>query len=381
MSERPPFRWAAIAIGTASAALAVILGFQLIGSEESLPREPTTTPTVTGPAPHATPAPPDPVPLLDRAPPGTEGRFPEELLYQESRQDGAALHRLDLRTGEDEVLFEARTGEFKLAPAGEHVAYVTAPVGPSPATANAPTPAAQTPILHIRDLESGEETTIEGVGSPEWSFDGQHLSVVRADVETLGLATISVEDMEVRALDLPEEFEWILVGWADDRLMLFRREGGRLFIASRGGALQAVPSADGELRSPSPLGTYAFTITPDHLAIFQPVNGEPGTIVDIDPWFNEIVNWTEDERMYAAVASGFKVNSPSAVLVLNPEGGSYRVPGTDGAVAALPTADGEGFLLVKGKHIEWTLASCLPTGECKRVPAVLPLGSPLLRLR
>ena len=317
--------------------------------------------------PHATPTPAPPsTPLLQRAPAGEPGTYPTELLYQEADGEGARLHRFDLRTGDDEVLVEVPASQILLPPQGDYLAYLTEDGAPA---------------LHIRHLETGEEEVFDGLAAPEWSWDGERLFVVRLGNPPPALATISVDEMEVRPLELPQAIEWSAIGWADDELLLFRRPGEGLFLASDDGTLVPIPTPEGEVRDPAPSGEYTFANSLEATtALFQPVDGSPPTIVDLGEWIIGVLGpWAGDDRVFAPVATAFEVDAPSAVLVLDPAGASWQVPNTQGAVRAFPTPEGEGFVLLRGKRGAHRAWACLPNGECRAAPGTIPLNATLLR--
>lgn len=363
--------------GAVLVAALVFVSLRLAGSEEG------PTNGVSGPEspdPHATPVPASPpAPLLSRAPAGTEGRFPTELLYAKELEETMEIRRMDLGTGKDRVVAEV-PAEVVLAPmVGDHVAYVT--IRTEDGREVAPSSDQDgTPVLILRNMATGKETRFEGasLGSPNsWSWDGQHLLVSTQG----GLGRIDVADMELEPLDLPPAIEWTPIGWADERLVLFRRPGEALFLVSPDGALAPAPTPDGELRSVSPQRPYVFAESHEADAVFQPLDGGTPSVIDMKDWIFGQTYWTRGDRVFGAVASGHEITSPSVVLVLDPEGQSWEVPNTEEVVRAIPKADGEGFVLARGKTGRfWSVWACRLDGECRESPGVVPLGTPLLRV-
>lgn len=332
--------------------------------------------------PHATPTPtPSPAALLGGPPNGKEGTYPTEILYSEDDPDSARLHRLDLRTGEDRVLLEAPAAGILTAPVGDYAAYKTLRTEDGREVRDADG-APATPVLHVVNLETGEDETFEDVSDPWWSWDGERLLVSRAGADPPAIGTLAVDETEVRPLELPPAAKWVPMGWAEDRVLMFKYPEEALFLASRDGALEPVATPDGVIRlDPSPEGRYVLATSHEDDAVFQPLDGGRPTVVDLEDWIFGVTKWARNDLVFGAVAtSKTEDDAPSVVLVLDPGGSSWEVPNTADAVRAIPTPDGEGFVLVRGHTGEHRLWACLLDGTCRRVPGTVPLGSVVMQV-
>src|SRR5207302_3467655 len=105
-------------------------------------------------------------------------------------------------------------------------------------------------------------------------------------------------------------------------------------LLSLDGTLTEAPTFDATLRSPSPDGKWEFGITHDHKAgVFVPLDGGGKPVsISLGPWILGNSWWSHGDLFFASAATGYKVSSPSAVLLLDPAKGTMLpIPGTQGA--------------------------------------------------
>jgi hypothetical protein len=103
-----------------------------------------------------------------------------------------------------------------------------------------------------------------------------------------------------------------------------------------------------------------------HQAVFLPLpEGRPVTL-GLGNWILGSVHWTANDLLFASAATGYKIDSPSAALVLDPAKGTlYAVPHTQGMVDAFPSPGGGSFVVARGKHPPaWHLSACTASGHC-----------------
>ncbi len=298
----------------------------------------------------------------------TGGRPPRTFTYVEIGSGGTWVRRLDLATGGIQDLFLAPSNNVSLAPTGDHAAYVMVrlkggkEVSPGPGVTG-------TPLVHVVDLASGQDTVVGEGSGPTWSYDGSRLAAYRS-VDPSGQIT-EVVAMSIGRGGLtpitPPGY-WSIVGWGGDRLLVYRKPPFRLFFLSLDGRLQEAPTPDATVQSVSPDGRWVFAASRLGGAVFQPLSGGRPAVIDLGPWQLGATYWTGNDLLFAAAATGTDVSAPSTILVLDPSRGTMlELPGTGRAVATIPSPDGRSLALIRGKFPpDWHVWGCSTGGSCRK---------------
>jgi hypothetical protein len=337
-------------------AVAIVIA-RMGGSQPQTSSTPSALPLVS------IPPPPSPAPAFVAAPKGT---LPKSLAYVQVEPKRTVLNQIDLATGKITELFATpgQSGIFA-SPNGDTVAYVmvrTASGKEVPAQAGRE----GTRVIHVRNLQTGADVEVGEGSRPGWSWDGTHLAAYQSTPQGVRVVAMTLADPHLRPVTPPGPV-WTILGWADDRLLLFGYPL-RLYTAGLDGTLEQIPSPDATTRDPSPDGRWIFSVSHQGDAVFQPLGTRDTVVIDLGPWQLGQSYWTRNDLVVVAAATGTEIDAPSAVLVLDPATGSMlEVPNTQGAVAAFPAPDGASFVLARGKFPPiWKLWTCRLSGDCTR---------------
>jgi hypothetical protein len=161
---------------------------------------------------------------------------------------------------------------------------------------------------------------------------------------------------------------WSIVGWAGDRLLVYRKPPFRLFFLGFDGHLQEAPTPDATVQSVSPDGKWVFAASHQGDAVFQPLSGGQPEAIDLGSWQLGVTYWTANDLLFAAAATSTDVSAPSTILMLDPSKGTMlELPNTGGAVATIPSPNGRSFALIRGKYPpSWHVWGCPTGGSCRK---------------
>jgi len=266
------------------------------------------------------------------------------LLYMR----GARLHRLDLRTGGDEVLRTLPPAEVHAASASAWLALVTA----APSTNDF----AVDPRLSLLHPDSGRRRRLGPGFAPLWRPDGDAVAYLRpveersCDAET---CSGRVEVVTVGISGDPETLlgpgHWTLLAWAGSRLLLGERhDPGAVTIAGGRQRSQRLPLAPAELWGASPDGRWVVVSRPRGAAFIgldraaqlgRPLALVAGGRLAEGAWS------PHSDTLAGVVLRGVEDGVPSSRVVLSsPEGGTRGLRGSKGAASEpLWSADGRSI--------------------------------------
>jgi hypothetical protein len=257
------------------------------------------------------------------------------------------LHRLNLRTGGDEVLRTLPPSDVDAAPASAWLALVTARGEADFATE---------PRLSLLHPDSGERRPLGPGFAPLWRPNGDALAYLRpveernCEAETCAgrVEVVTARISGVRETLLAPGY-WTLLAWAGPRLILGDREDpDSVAILGEGGSLQRISLPPAKLWGASPDGSWMVVARPRGAA-FVPLSqaeklGRRRPLV-ADGRLAEGAWSPNSDAIAGVVLQGIADGVPSSRVVLSsPQGSTRSLPGSKGAAGApLWSADGRAI--------------------------------------
>ncbi|HZJ50417.1 MAG TPA: hypothetical protein VFF07_06085 [Actinomycetota bacterium] len=258
---------------------------------------------------------------------------PLSLLYLR----GARLHRLNLRSGGDEVLRTLPPAEVHAAPDSAWLALVSAPGA---------TDFAAEPRLSLLHPDSGRRRRIGPGFAPLWRPDGDAVAYLRPVEERSCDAETCAGRVEVVTAGVSGEREillgpghWTLLTWAGPRLLLADLDDpGAVTITGGPGPSHRLPLAPAELWGASPDGRWVVVARPREAAFIALSQADelgrrrglmPGGRLAEGAWS------PHSDTVAGVVLQGIEDGVPSSRVVLSsPDGASRALRGSKGAAGA-----------------------------------------------
>jgi hypothetical protein len=285
----------------------------------------------------------DGAPTSGADPQPTRRRDPLSLLYVR----GDRLHRLDLRTGGDEVLRRLPPADVHAAPASAWLALVTAP-GAADFAAH--------PRLSLLHPGSGERRRLGPGFAPLWRPDGDAVAYLRpveersCDVEACaGRVEVVSTELSGDRQTLLGPGHWTLLAWAGPRLLVADIDDpGTVTITGGPGPSHRLPLAPAELWGASPDGRWVVVAGPRGAAFIALNRADElgrrralmtrGRLAEGE--------WSpHSDAVAGVVLRGVEDGVPSSRVILSsPEGASRPLRGSKGAAGApLWSVDGRAI--------------------------------------
>ena len=303
--------------------------------------------------------------------PSPTSPFDEGVLYL----DRYSLHHLPLAGGAEEVVGRVPSVDVAASPSGGALAYVVAEE-PAPGDEDF----IARPELHLRDLSTGEDTTIGPGHAPLWHPDGDNLAYLepRALRECEGevcegASRVVIADLaRERRRTLLDDGNWALLGWSGDRVLVADQAAGATLSVGAGSSrrLDVAPSL---VWGASPDGRWIAEVDGDGLR-FTPGPGFSGRAPRVD-----LAGSIPGEGAWSPTSDrlGVVLLSPGAGLratelgLIDPTGRLRRVPGSSGASGpVLWASDGTTFAFTRaagrrGLRLEAVLCEGGEALECR----------------
>ena len=258
---------------------------------------------------------------------------PLSLLYLR----GARLHRLDLRTGGDEVLRTLPPADVHAAPDSAWLALVSDPRA---------TDFAAQPRLSLLHPDSGRRRSIGPGFAPLWRPDGAAVAYLRPVEERSCDAETCAGRVEVVTAGLSGERDillgpghWTLLTWAGPRLLVADLDDpGAVTITGGPGPPHRLPLAPAEIWGASPDGRWVVVARPRDAAFIALSRADelgrrrglrPGGRLAEGAWS------PHSDTVAGVVLQGIGDGVPSSRVVLSsPDGASRALRGSKGAAGA-----------------------------------------------
>ena len=258
---------------------------------------------------------------------------PLSLLYLR----GARLHRLNLRTGGDEVLRTLPPADVHAAPDSAWLALVSDPRA---------TDFAAQPRLSLLHPDSGRRRSIGPGFAPLWRPDGAAVAYLRPVEERSCDAETCAGRVEVVTAGLSGERDillgpghWTLLTWAGPRLLVADLDDpGAVTITGGPGPPHRLPLAPAEIWGASPDGRWVVVARPrDAAFIALSRAAELGRRRGLRPGGRLAEGaWSpHSDTVAGVVLQGIGDGVPSSRVVLSsPDGASRALRGSKGAAGA-----------------------------------------------
>jgi dipeptidyl aminopeptidase/acylaminoacyl peptidase len=248
------------------------------------------------------------------------GPDPLELLYMK----GPVLHRMDVRSGADEVLAELPRADVHAAPLSGRLAFVSDTGGGEQDFEAAPE-------LTVLEPESGRRLELGPGVAPLWSPDGSRLAYLRP-VEPRSCAgescsgAVEVVTYEIgsgRRATLLGPGRWSLLAWTGDRLLAADQERLGSSVVVEPGSRRRLAVAPSSLWGASPNGRWLVTVTRNGASFVELDESSPlERRVEVPLGGQRLAegSWSGDSKRIAAVLLRVSGGIPRTQLaIMGPE--------------------------------------------------------------
>jgi WD40-like Beta Propeller Repeat len=308
--------------------------------------------------------------VVDRAAPG--GSSPD-LLYMK----GSVLHRMDVRTGDDQVVVTLPDADVHSAPASPLIAYVTSSGGGDEDFAAAPE-------LTVLDPETGRKLHRGPGVAPMWSPDGKRLAYLKpvepracAGETCAGAVEVAIYEVgrDTRST-LLSEGRWSLVTWSGGEVVVADQSRPGSGVVVRPGSRAPLGIPPSIIWGASPDGQWLVTAG-RRGAAFVATGQRSGDKVTIPLAGRRLAEgaWAADSDRVAAVVLRVVAGIPRTRLVtLSPRQPSPApVPSSRGAIGRpLWSIDGSSIAFARvagpgGRKLRATWCPVEGSGRCREL--------------
>jgi hypothetical protein len=308
--------------------------------------------------------------IVNRPAPG--GSSPK-LLYMK----GSVLHRMDVRTGDDDIVVDLPRADVHSAPASSLIAYVTSSGGGDEDFDAAPK-------LTVLDPETGRKLDLGSGVAPLWSPDGNRLAYLKpvepracAGETCAGAVEVAVYEVASDARStLLSEGRWSLITWSGGGVVVADQDRPGSGIVARPGSQAPLGLPPSIIWAASPDGRWLVTAGRAGAAFVElgHPSGDPVTVPLAGRRLAEGA-WTPNSDRIAAVVLRVIGGIPRTRLAtLSPrDPAPAPVPSSRGAIGRpLWSSDGSSIAFARvagpgGRKLRATWCPLGGPGRCREL--------------